>query len=317
MRFSISHLHRNGWDSIHLIDSEERCYADIVPEAGAILNGLGSDNGQNSLGVIAGYQSKNDWETSRQEFYRSAKLTPFVCRIANGKFHWHEQQFQLKTNPSHGHAMHGLVAHERFSVIEESAHPEFAEVTLLRSYHGTDPGFPFSFDCFVRYRLSPSKVLSVHTAIHNRSPVTIPVADGWHCYFRLGDNVNALRLTIRSKEKFEYNEDLVPTGRFIADDRWYNGKEIGDTVLDNCYVPDAFAGQPVCSLKNPTTGQEVEVYPGKGYPFLQVYIPPDRDSISIEPLSAPPDVFNNSIGLISLDPDHTATFDVEYKLKQV
>lgn len=316
MRFTITHLQQNGWDSILLNDSEDQCFAEIIPEAGGILNGFGIHNATGSHRFIAGYQNKPDWQTTCQQFYRSAKLTPFVCRIANGQYLWHQQQFQLNTSPSHGHALHGLVAHNSFSVTEESIHAEFAEVTLLTSYKGADPGYPFSFDCFVRYRLSPEKTLSVHTAIHNRSASAIPVADGWHCYFRMGDKVDPLILTIRSKEKFEYNENLVPTGKFLDDDRWHRGRQIADTELDNCYVPDPFGGQPVCSLRNPLTGQELEVYPGSGYPYLQAYIPAGRDAISIEPLSAPPDVFNNRIGLISLDPDHTATFDVQYKLKQ-
>lgn len=316
MRFSISHLQQNGWDSILLKDSEEQCYAEIIPEAGGILNGFGIGNVQDPHSFIAGYQNKHDWESTRQQFYRSAKLTPFVCRIANGRYRWREQDLVLKTGLSQGHALHGLVAHNSFSVIEESAHTEFAEVTLLTSYRGNDPGYPFPFDCFIRYRLGAAMTLSVHTAIHNRYASAIPLADGWHCYFRIGERVDPLILTIRSKEKFEYNENLVPTGKILTDDRWYWGRQIAGAELDNCYVPDSSGGKPACSLSHPSTGQQLEVYPGKGYPFLQVYIPEARDCISIEPLSAPPDVFNNGIGLVALDPDHTATFDVQYKLKQ-
>jgi aldose 1-epimerase len=47
-----------------------------------------------------------------------------------------------------------------------------------------------------------------------------------------------------------------------------------------------------------------------------LYTPPHRRSIAIENLSSAPDAFNNGIGLISLDPDHTRTFSVRYVIEK-
>jgi aldose 1-epimerase len=52
----------------------------------------------------------------------------------------------------------------------------------------------------------------------------------------------------------------------------------------------------------------------KNYPYLQVYTPDHRRSIAIENLSSPPDSFNNLMGLITLGPEDSATFHLQYKL---
>jgi aldose 1-epimerase len=59
----------------------------------------------------------------------------------------------------------------------------------------------------------------------------------------------------------------------------------------------------------------VDFYPDRSYPYLQLYTPPHRRSIAIENLSAAPDVFNNRIGLVTLEPDHTKTFSARYVIR--
>ena len=41
--------------------------------------------------------------------------------------------------------------------------------------------------------------------------------------------------------------------------------------------------------------------PGQ-YNYIQLYADPERQSLAIEPMTCPPDVLNNRMGLIELDP---------------
>ena len=54
-----------------------------------------------------------------------------------------------------------------------------------------------------------------------------------------------------------------------------------------------------------------EAGPG-AYRYLQVYTPPGRESIAIEPMTCAPNAFNNGMGLIRLDPGEafTASFGI-------
>jgi aldose 1-epimerase len=51
------------------------------------------------------------------------------------------------------------------------------------------------------------------------------------------------------------------------------------------------------------------------YNFLQVYTPPHRNTIAIEPMTCLADAFNNKKGLIILKPSETASFSFGVKLE--
>ena len=69
-------------------------------------------------------------------------------------------------------------------------------------------------------------------------------------------------------------------------------------------------------LRDPATGWQLEIQPDASYPYLQIYIPPHRQSIAIENLSAPPDSFNNGIGLITLAAGESTVFSTQYVVKK-
>ena len=69
--------------------------------------------------------------------------------------------------------------------------------------------------------------------------------------------------------------------------------------------------QPICILQNDAF--RLTITPDKNYPILQIYIPPQRQSIAIENLSGAPDNFNNGMGLLLLAPGDVKTFSTSYK----
>jgi aldose 1-epimerase len=89
---------------------------------------------------------------------------------------------------------------------------------------------------------------------------------------------------------------------------------IGQTQLDNCFVLARGGSDPVCTLFNPGSGLRISFFPDDGYPYLQIFTPPGRQSVAIENLSAAPDSFNNHMGLTLLSPGHSQTFTVNYKV---
>ena len=103
---------------------------------------------------------------------------------------------------------------------------------------------------------------------------------------------------------------MIPTGGYLRDSTFTEGALIGDTKLDNGFLLSGAAG-PFCTLKNPDTGLAVTFLCQINYPFLQLYIPDHRKSITIENLSGAPDAFNNGIGLTTLRPGEEKEFLVE------
>jgi aldose 1-epimerase len=135
----------------------------------------------------------------------------------------------------------------------------------------------------------------------------MPLSDGWHPYFTLGEKIDDLLFKINSDKMIEFNERLLPT-RNITDYKKFQQPEIlGDTFLDNCFLLKQ-NNDAACILRNNKTGLELHIRPHSSYAYLQVYTPQDRNSIAIENLSSAPDGFNNKMGLISLNAGEKAYF---------
>lgn len=317
MRFSITHEETGGWIVVRLQDTLDGVEASVIPSAGAILNGFSVRRDGRRLEVIDGFSSADDFRERIEKGFQSAKLSPYVCRIRNAAYGWRGRTYRIGRFLLGDSAIHGLLYDRPFQVMEESAHADHCEVLLKHSYPGSDPGYPFPYDCHVRYRLEGNGDLTVTTAVHNRSEVPIPLADGWHPYFTLGGRVDDLTLQIEASDMLEYDEALIPTGRTVHDPSWREPRRIGDVGLDNGYVLDLSGTGPMCTLSNPSTGDFLSLHPDPSYPYLQLYIPGHRRSIAIENLSAAPDAFNNGMGLAVLEPDRTRTFSTRFRIGPV
>jgi len=216
-----------------------------------------------------------------------------------------------------GNAIHGLLYDAAFKITSQFADEDVAGVFLQYEYRAQDEGYPFAYDCEVRYELRKDNLLSIHTEIINKDKGLIPMQDGWHPYFNFGNKIDDLQLEFQAKQKFEFDKDLVPTGVMLATEEFGSIQKIGATSLDNCFVLNFAECQPLCVLRDPEKNIQLEIYPGKEYPYLQVYTPPHRNSIALENLSAPPDAFNNNMALVILEPGEKKTFSTAYKLNSL
>jgi len=317
MRFQVSHHPEEGWHRIRLHDSHTGCSADIIPEAGAILNAFSIPTTQGICNVMDGFSSFADWKNRIEKGFHSAKLSPFVCRLKGSSFEWHGRTLSIQKFLLNGTAIHGILYDAPFQVIEEGIHEDFAEVELKYAYRGDVAGFPFPYDCLIRYRLEDQQTLLVSTVVHNRGQESMPMADGWHPYFSFGGGINGLMLQFHASQMLEYDADILPTGRLLSQQEWKSPQTIGDRFLDNGFVLDKGHPSPACILSDPASGLRLSFLPEDAYPYLQIYTPPHRQSIAIELLSAAPDAFNNGMGLYTLAPQEAKTFSLRYRLEQL
>lgn len=317
LTFHCDRLQQNGWEEIVLRDEATGCKATIIPAAGAILNKLEVVHNGEVLNIIDGFKDADDWKANVTNGFKGSKLSPFVCRLNNSSYAWDGQVYTADKFILNGYAIHGLlydVPHE-VQIAEASAF--MCECKLLYRYKGDHPGFPFAFDMNVRYRLEEANRLTIITTVHNRSGKTIPMSDGWHPYFQLGETINTATLQFNSKTMLEFDKDLLPTGKKVRNNKWFKGALIADEFLDNCFVLDLDEPLPHCSLVDQQLGLALYIYPERSYPYLQIYTPPHRKSIAIENLSSAPDAFNNKIGLIELGPEDSYAFQTRYRIESL
>jgi aldose 1-epimerase len=314
MRFQITTKQENGWHSLQLTDTANGTTVEIIPDAGAILNAFHVKKGDRTVNLVEGYHSMQDWNENKTKGFRSAKMSPYVCRVADSTYRWEGKVHHLNKFMLNGIAIHGVLYDASFQVMETKVGNDNAEVELRYMYRADDPGYPFAYDCLIKYRLEKDNTLTLSTLIHNHDKEPIPVSDGWHPYFTFGGKVDGLTLKVATDAMLEYDAAVIPTGNTLPVQGLRDGFTIGDKFFDNGYLLDPNATAPQAVLGDPALGMSIEFHPDAHYPYLQVYTPPHRNSIAIENLSSAPDAFNNGMGLVSLKPDESRVFSVKYKV---
>ncbi len=284
---------------------------------GAVLNKFSIRHQQAEFNVIDGFVNVSDAMKNIAPAFKSAKLSPFVCRIKNQKYHFGESTHHLSKYAMGKHAIHGLVYDAVFSVVETQADENSACVKLQHVYDEQGEGFPYAFRCEVEYSLKQNNELTVKTTITNVDEQLVPVADGWHPYFTLHDTVDECLLEFQSKEMLEFDDELIPTGIMFPYEEFGSLKFLAHSRFDNCFTVNFAECQPMCVFRNPKKQIQVEIHPSKEYPYLQLYTPDHRQSIAIENLSAAPDALNNGLGLKVLEPHESVVFVTKYIIRSL
>ncbi len=301
---------------IHLKDLSNNSFVELY-SFGALLNQFSVVHEGTPLNVIEGFSDISDAIKNITPYFRSAKLSPFVCRVNKGSFTFGEKKYHLSKYMTNGNAIHGLIYDASFEIVTHEANDNFASVTLSYQYEKKEDGFPFIYKCEVEYKLESDNQLTVTTTITNADEKLIPVTDGWHPYFTLGDTIDEYQVEFQCKEMLVFDDALIPTGSFIPYETFGSLTNFGDTHFDNCFTLNFAECQPLCVIRNPKKKIQIEFHPSQSYPYLQIYTPDSRKSIAIENLSAAPDAFNNGLGLIVLSPKEQAVFSTKFKVKSI
>lgn len=314
MSLEISRASEDGLDVTRITNTENGTSVGILPGSGALWHSWAVNRGSETVELIDHYADRADLETGLSQSFKSAKLSPFACRIPEGKYTYQGKHYEFARKFSDGNAIHGLLFDRPFSQGEPVLRTDAASVDFFYSYRKDDPGYPFDYDCTVTYTLHANNRVTIDTLIKNTGSGVIPIVDGWHPYFTTGSPVDGCRLQFHSNRMVEFNDRLIPTGKFLPYGRFSRERPLGDIMLDNAFMLDHKAPQPLCSFYDPGKDIRLNIYPSENYLVLQLYIPPSRRSIAIETLSGAPDAFNNGIGLILLDPGTSRQFSVTYEV---
>jgi aldose 1-epimerase len=309
MAFNTTTRFQNDWELVELEEDRLGTRVEIIPTAGAILNGWEVGNMGKKMDIIDGYSGKEDFQANVHNGFKSAKLSPFVCRLKNGRFNWAGNEFSIQKFMLNGDGLHGILYDAPFTVTSSGSNENQCFVEMQYEYRGDFKGFPFPYISIIRYTLKDENQLHISTKIINRAGVAMPLSDGWHPYFKLGGKVDDWWLKLASDQMLEYDSSLIPTGNYIQNSVFREGRKIGALKLDNGFKINSISS-PYCSLKNDSNKISIEFISETNYPFLQLYIPDHRESIAIENLSSAPDSFNNGIGLTELQPGEEKIFEV-------
>lgn len=268
----------------------------VVPGRGATLLDL-HFGGQN---ILDGYTQPEELDT--MDWMKNVILFPFPNRLNSGRYMWAGKPHDFPANDrATGNALHGFGAWQKFTVTRLLLTEVAAEITCRCFDAGKNPGYPFPTTLEVTFGISDNHRFRVEFSVQNRHTDFIPVGLGWHPYFRLVPEVGRTALRMPDCEQVHINERMLPTGQRTDFNSYKTSTGIGEAFLDNCFKIKKLDSIYRASIFG--GGQKLTlVANAKLWPYLQVFTPPARTSIALEPMSCNIDAFNNQEGLIKLPP---------------
>ena len=288
-------------------------YRAVVTECGASLRLLEHEGRP----LVLGWDEREQTASGRGQL-----LVPWPNRIRDGRYSFEGRDLQLPlSEPKLGNASHGLVRWSSWTPEEHSDSSVSLGYRLM-----SQPGYPWTVDLHVIYDVSAAGLTVTVTATNlGRTPA--PYAVGAHPYLVAGPGpVDGWKLTLPASTRLVLDEQQIPVRRADVGDTdldFRAGRQIGSTSLDTAFtdVDRDADGRATVSLRDPSTDLGVALWMDRRHGWLQVFtgdaLPARaRESLAVEPMTAPPDAFRSGEDLVVLAPsgaprdEHSASWGI-------
>jgi aldose 1-epimerase len=279
----------------------------IIPDYGGCLNAFDV----NGRSILWSASNKNEIESKTINSFAGAQLFPYPNRVKNGRYSFNDKEFLLPQNDyPRNNALHGLVYNKPFKV--DGTDIENGEISISYHYQKQHSGYPFEVLLKNKFQLDENS-LSIFTTIANIGSEDIPVGHGWHPYFNTSPKADGYLLQISGNKHFPIDEHLIPYGNTEVLNSFSDHSTIGAKELNHCFKLKENEVQRT-ELVIPKDRVTVTMIT-EGYPYLQVYTPPHRNCIALEPQTSIPDAFNNLIGYRHLRPNEILELGLKIKVE--
>jgi aldose 1-epimerase len=228
------------------------------------------------------------------------------------------------------HAIHGLMRRSQFHDVEVRNGPQDSTVTATLHAGNFDGHWLSDTDVRVEVVLSHD-ALEVNVTAKNVGGEPLPMAIGWHPYFVLpGGDRQQVRLHLPSDTRAAMNnyDDTFTTGQRVAvEGTPYDFSAPGGRPLGNQYLDDNFSnlqrkadGSTVSELVDPAAKYGLRLIAlSPQVQSIQVYAPPKKNFVAIEPQFNLPDPYNKNwgdvdTGMVLLTPGQSVSWRVRLEL---
>jgi len=259
----------------------------ILPKMGGTIQELNLNlNGDLQNVIVADEEDK----LLTNPLFRGRLLIPFNDRIPDGKYTFLGSSYCLPINcEEDGSSIHGLLYNKELEVLSQTP----SEAILQYVFQNECEGYPFHLKVRLNYKMETTG-FTLHFEFENLGKTAAPLAVGWHPYFSLGEKVDTHQLSLNGTSFVEVDDSLLPTGKLPSvlgqDFDFTRVKTIGSQELDLAITASA-DGITKLSLDQ----KKIEIIQDVSFfPYVQMYIPTDRQSIAIEPVSGATDSFNKA-----------------------
>lgn len=209
-------------------------------------------------------------------------------RISGACFTFEDRAYRWPLNePATGCFLHGSLHETPFAVAEQAA--DRAVMRYRATAEKPYLTFPHAFTVTVTYTLGKDGLCQA-VAIRNDSPLTMPVALGFHTTFRIpfarGGRPEDVRLGLScGREVPRDMATYLPTGELLADYSWR--EELRRGMMAPCAHTISrhyeMAAPRRMTLTDAATGARVVYQADEGYRYWMVFNGGSRDFLCVEP----------------------------------
>jgi len=272
--------------------------ATFVPEAGMVGASL-RHRGEEVLGQRGGLEAY----VAERKTFGIPLLYPWANRVGRRRFTVAGRDIDIDPGRTplrldgNGLPMHGLLSARRGWEVERHETTEAVARFDFAAHPDLMATFPFGHELTLHARLDAER-LTIATTVEATGDAPVPIAFGFHPYLRMpGVERENWHVEIPVLERLLLDDEMLPTGE-KAPVQVESGP-LGTRTFDDAYVaPDA----PFV-LEGP--GRRIELAFEAGYPYAQVFAPPDDALIAFEPMTAPTNALVDGRDLTLLSPgDH-------------
>ncbi len=274
----------------------------LVPARGALL----LEANFNGFNVLDSYRHAEELE--KLAWSKSALLAPFPNRLRDGAYQLDGATHEFPINhPTQHHAIHGFAKLQHFVVKAILLTKNEAAITCLYENEGNHEGYPFAHSLEVTFSFSEEKGMKIDLCFTNKSDQTIPVGLGWHPYFKISEHIEDTHLEMVASEQLLVDERMIPTLERSPFEQFTTLSKIGNTSLDDCFaLSEATQTKELFEITMQSEQGRLHYWQETGkekYNFVQLFTPPSRHCLAIEPMTCAPNAFNNGLGLVLLAPN--------------
>lgn len=234
---------------------------------------------------------------------RGQVLLPWPNRIRDGRYAWAGSERQLAlTEPALHNASHGLARWCAWELLEQQ--PDRLQVGLALM---PQPGYPWELRLRATYAVA-SDGLTITLAGENLSSEAVPFAAGMHPYLDPGVVADDVELTVPAAVHQVTDAQKIPAGTapVPADRDFRTPRRIGSLQLDDGWTDLERDGDGWACVRL-RGARTVALHLGPQFRWVQVFTGDtlssgQRQSIAVEPMSAPANAFNSGTDLVTLGP---------------
>ncbi len=286
---------------LKLENSETGESAEICPDLGGTIRSL--TLGKELHQILAGDREE---EFLQNPLFRGRILFPFNDRIPDGKYQFSGKEYQLPVNSIEDRsAIHGFIYNKKVTVLDQKKD----SITLFwHTGRNQIRGYPFDISLKTDIALRKGG-LKISFTVENRGNIPAPFALGWHSYFN-ADQDSVLHADYPGY--FKTDNNFLPVGGTVpasgSEYDFSRGEKFLGKNLDHTFLVPADRTSVIINKDYSIKIKQ------SNFAYTQLFIPRDRKSIAVEPISSKPNSFNTD-AVLTLKPGEEYKAGIEIRLE--